>query len=415
MLNVRRIFAFLGKVLLAAAVLLGPLFVLAALPELLKEQISLRNILRNMLPGILAEFVAFFLASRFITSLYELRSWREGAGHIVRCALGRPSFPPFVIASGGRITASNDHILMRIGGPGGILTHADNAVVLEQGGRLTRVIGPGNFAQLGPFEKVHDVVDVRPMRWEYKVAALSKEGIPVTVYADVTFQIDTGKNTPTEAKPYPASDDAVFTASTCRWMRAPGGSEDDQYFDWARRVVIGNTEGDLRSIIARYPLDALVGLEEIPNAARQALPEGEKLESARQAIQKELEQMLQGASNLGVRINSVRLGAIKVDDRVVEQWFEAWRKKGQYGALVQERTGEVAREQLHKAARAQAQVDMITAMARAFQQSSSKDARIPSQLLVMRLIEVFDHLRVGPFTYLPVQAIETLERLWDLV
>jgi hypothetical protein len=397
MLNIRRIFAFLGKVLLAAAVLLVPLFVLAALPELLKEQISLRNILRNMLPGILAEFLAFFLASRFIASLYELRSWREGAGHIVRCVLDRPSFPPFVVASGGKITASNDHVLMRIGGPGGILTYADSAVVLEQGGRLTRVIGPGNFAQLGPFEKVHDVVDVRPMRWEYQVAALSKEGIPVTVYADVTFQIDTGNNTPTDEKPYPALDHAVFTASTCRWMRARGGSEDDQYFDWARRVVIGNTEGDLRSIIARYPLDALVGLAEIPNAARQALPK--KPESARQAIQRELEQMLQVSSSLGVKINSVRLGAIKVDDRVVEQWFEAWRK----------------REQLQKVARAQAQVDMITAVAQAFRQSSSKDARIPSQLLVMRLIEVFDHLRVGPFTYLPVQAIETLERLWKLV
>ena len=85
--------------------------------------------------------------------------------------------------------------------------------------------------------------------------------------------------------------------------------------------------------------------------------------------------------------------------------------------MVQEKTGEAKREQLRESARAQAQVDMITAVARAFQQSISRDARIPSQLLIMRLIEVFDRFALDRNTiiYLPEKTIGTLKRLRELV
>jgi regulator of protease activity HflC (stomatin/prohibitin superfamily) len=245
------------------------------------------------------------------------------------------------------------------------------------------------------------------MRWDYEVSALSKEGIPVTVSVDVTFQIDTGDNVPSDSIPYPALNEAVFKASTCRWMRPPGGSEDDQYFDWARRLIISNTEGDLRGIIARYPLDALVGLENI-SASGQEIP--------RKAIQKELEKKLQkSCSSLGAQINQVWLGTIKVHDEVAEQWLEVWRNEWRYWSLVQKKTGEAKRQQLREVAKAQAQVDLIVGVARAFQQSASRDTRTPSRLLAMRLLEVFDRSAVGPYTYLPGQALETLESLRKMV
>ena len=241
-----KLLKYLRGLFLAATVFLVPLLILAILPELFKEQVSWINIMRNTLPGLLAAGTAFFLASRFVEALYDLSDWREGAKHIWRGIFGQPSFRPFVMVVEGRIKElGSDSTLVRIGGRGGILTYNDSAAVLEQGGRLTRVIGPGQMDSLELFERVRDVIDLRPMRWEYPVEALSKEGILVTVSVDVTFQVDTGGREPTDKTPYPALNEAIFKASTCRWMRRPGGSDDDQYFDWARRVIDQRDRGGL--------------------------------------------------------------------------------------------------------------------------------------------------------------------------
>jgi regulator of protease activity HflC (stomatin/prohibitin superfamily) len=420
----KKMFVCYGKMLLAAVVFLDLLFILGIPAELYKERISLTDLphlfavpgiylrlARDMLPGIFAASAALFLASNFVASLYKLSNWREGTRHILRCTFGQPSFPPFAVVSGGEVKTSEEHVTMRVGGPGSIVTHLDSAAVLEKGGRLTRVVGPGKIGTglLGPFERIYDAIDVRPMRWEYEVDALSKEGILVTLSADVNLQVDAGAHEPTEEMPYPVLDEAVFRASTHRWIRHPENSEEDQYFDWARRVIIGETEGILRGIIARYPLNELIGLEEVSKPGTG---------SPRKVIQKELEEALESrAADLGVRINSVRLGAVKMGDEVAEQWLDAWRNQWRDWAMVEEKAGEATREKLREAAKALAQVDMITAMTRSFQHSISKDDSIPRQLLIMRLIEVFDRFALEPYTrvYLPAQAIETLDRLRKLV
>ena len=424
MFDPKRSLLYFGRILLATVAFLGLLLGLAIPAELYKERIPLADLtqpfaapgvywglLRDMLPGIVAAGAAFFLASNFIVALYRLRNWREGAEHIWRCIFGQPSFAPFVVVSGGNVKATDDHMLMRVGGPGSIVTHSDSAAVLQQGGRLTRVMGPGKIGSgsLTRFEKVRDAVDVRPMRWEYQVRALSKEGIPVTLSVDVVFQVNTDGREATENTPYPVSDIAVFKASVCRAVRHPEADEEDQYFDWARRVIIGETEGTLRNILARYQLNQLVGLEGTSRPGA---------DHPRRVIQEELETALKkSAAELGAQINKVWLGTIRVGDKVTEQWIEAWQNRWRDWALVEETAGEAARETLREAAKAQAQVDMITAMTQAFQYSVSRDDSIPQQLLIMRLIEVFDHFALDPHTriYLPAEAIETLDRLRGLI
>jgi hypothetical protein len=398
---------YFGRILLAMAVVFVPLLILAVVAELYKQRTSPSDLwvglrlIRDMMPALLAVGVALLLTAKFVEVLYALDGWQDGLGHVWRGIFGRRSFGPLVLVSGGKVNErGGDSVLTRVGGRGGILVYNDSAAVLEQGGRLTRVVRPGKLDSLELFEKVRDVIDLRPMRWEYKVSALTREGIPVTMSADVTFQIDTGGREPKDKSPYPALDEAIFKASTCRWMRAPESDEDDQYFDWARRVIISDTEGSLRGIIARYSLDALVGLEDDAS-------------SPREAIQGELTQALQkSCASLGAQINEVRLGAIEVDDKVAGQWVEAWGNEWRYRTLVQEKAVEAIRKQRREAARAQAQIDIITAVAMAFQRFASGDDRIPAQLLIMRLIEVFDR---SPHTYLPKQALETLEYLRGMI
>jgi hypothetical protein len=94
-----RMLEYYAKILLATTLLLGLLFVLAILAESGKERISPINIVRDMLPGILATGMAILLASNFVATLYELDDWRDGARHILRGMLGQPTMRPIIIVS----------------------------------------------------------------------------------------------------------------------------------------------------------------------------------------------------------------------------------------------------------------------------------------------------------------------------
>ena len=418
MIDTERLLEYNRRVFRASVVVLGPLAVLGFMTEWYRTQTSLPeailqlgfyvNLVINMLPGLLAVGAVYFIASHFVAAMYGLKDWSEGADHLKRCVFGQPTKKPTLVVTEAKIKQDEEDVLVRIGGPARILVHHDSAVVLERGGRLTRVLGPGVTDYLGPFEKVWDVIDVRPMRWgEYRVEAQSREGIPVELTIDVSFQISTGGRSPKAEKPYPALPEAVFKASTSTWVRDPDGSEDDLYLDWARRVVISEATGTLRDILARFPLDSLVGLESslVPGAPH-----------PRQAIRDELEERLgKVAANLGAQINEVRIGNISVADEVTQQWIEAWEEEWRNRAKLEKEVGKAHRDRQREAAKTQAQVEMIKELAGALERSFDQDERIPSRLLIMQLIEVFDRLSISPYTYLPGQAIDTLENLRQLV
>jgi regulator of protease activity HflC (stomatin/prohibitin superfamily) len=236
-------------------------------------------VLIGMLPGFIALVIALALAADFVRGMYELRDWRTGLGYMIRVLLGQWGFPPYLVIKEGKITGPPGHALRRVGGPGNLIIYSDTAIVTEQSGRLKRVLGPG-FPRLERFEKIWEVIDLRPKRWVYDVSAMTKEGIPVTVPADVRFKIEDGGQEPTDKKPYPMLEEAVFAAATSKWMREPDKSEPDRALDWAGRAIIGDTEGTLRTIISGYYLDQLI------------MPVRCYIGYLRQAIWKELEEKL---------------------------------------------------------------------------------------------------------------------------
>jgi regulator of protease activity HflC (stomatin/prohibitin superfamily) len=215
-------------------------------------------VLIGALPGVIAVFVALALAADFVRGVYELKNWEEGREYLIRTLFGQPGFSPFLLVKEGGIVNPPEHVLRRVGGPGHMIIYNDSAVVTEQDGKLKRVlVGPG-FPKLERFEKIWEVIDLRPRRWVLDVNAMTKEGILVTVPADVRFKIEDGGQEPTEKKPYPVQEEAVFAAATSKWVREPERSEPERVLDWAGRVIISDTEGTLRTIISHYYLDELI-------------------------------------------------------------------------------------------------------------------------------------------------------------
>jgi regulator of protease activity HflC (stomatin/prohibitin superfamily) len=413
-----RILRFLLRLLITVIGLAALLAVLTLLGELYQARLNWARfgqlvhrpglwgqLCLGLLLGLLAGMVALFLTAGFVRNLYHLNTFWQALGHLVRCVFGQPRLAPLLRVLDGRIVPDDaQHVLVRLGGPGTLIVSHDSGVVLARGGRLTRVLEPGTLAALEPFERIYDVVDVRPMRREWRVRALSREGIPVVLPVVVDFQVDTADQWPTRERPYPATPEAILRVATQRLVCADDGSTHEQSLDWAQRLILNDVEQTVRNVVARYPLNVLIA------------PPQEETVRLRQELERELLDTLRGlATPLGVRVNRLRLGAICAAESVQAHWVEAWLNRRAYQVNREHWLGAIQRETWPEVARATAEMEVIYRVADAFKDLSALGKDVPARTVLMRLLEVFDRAPLGEMMYVPDHALNTLERLRKLL
>jgi hypothetical protein len=412
MFNLPRLLRFLGRVLLFLVPFLLVTVVLAFLTEYLTiEGTPTARLLDgafwlgvglNTLPAWAVMLVTLWLAGRFVMAVYGLDGWRQGIGFILRSRFGLPAFGPWTRIRKGQIDQERANpILEKIGGPGHLVVYNDSAALLEQAGQLTQVEGAG-FPALGRFEKVYDVVDLRPRRWVHTVEAMTKEGIPVHWQAEVHYQVGDGGKEPSSYMPFPLCKEEVFRASMSKWVLSQDGR---QTIDWEARIVLVETERCLRSILARWRLDQLVGITE------------EAEQTSRESIQAELEAALRKVvPPLGSRLLKVKLDNLQVADDVTQQWISAWKARWERwsaGLLAQ---GEASHVYLYETVKAEAQMQLLAKIVQAFQRQTVRQASTP-QLILMRLFSVLDRAAFPASSriFFPSQALGALEQIRSLV
>ena len=101
-----------------------------------------------------------WLASRFIHALYGTKDLREAHSFLHRNVFGMAARNPSLVVKEGRIADGRGSLCDRVGGRGALIVRNDSAVVLERGGRLTRVVG-SSLSYLDRFERVTDFNDFR--------------------------------------------------------------------------------------------------------------------------------------------------------------------------------------------------------------------------------------------------------------
>jgi hypothetical protein len=412
--NPKKIAQFLARLLAVVLPILGAALILSLVAEVyfrkimaVEQIISWRfwlGIALAVAPSLAALWAVYLLAVRFVQRLYGITA-SEAQGFVHHRLFGLPSFGPWLRVTGGILEADQEHVLMRVGGPGHLVVYNDSAVLLEKGGRFSRVEEKG-FIPLKPFEKAYRAIDLRPQRWVYAVNAMSKEGIPITCEAEVDYQIDNEGLVPTDEVPFPIIKDKIFQAATCTWIREANRPEKERTMDWGGRAIIGETEGNLRTILARYPLDRLIGLMS---------PEDE---DPREEIRQELEQQLKAAApKLGARILGVALGDIKVQDEVTQQWIDVWKVEWERWSIERRGLGKAERAAHLEDAKTRAQVMLLASITEAFQPLVDQQQAVTSKLVLARLFMVLSRAPSDPLTRvnMPKEAIGTLQLLKDLI
>ena len=369
------------------------------------------SVLLAELPYILAMMIALLVIGWFIQSLYGLQNPLEGAQFALRLVFGIPTFKPYLRYSKGgsevmETGVENEDevgILRQVGGPGNLLLYADTAVVTERKGRLARVIRGPAIEMLRNFEKVYAVIDLQSQQWQHAVSAMSKEGIPITCKTDIGFQID-DRNGPVE------QEEAIFKAATSTWVREKERVEDKM--NWAGRVIISNTEGTLRTLLAQTPLDQLVPSRIIPPDKTVRIVDPAKI---RHEIQEKLRAALEASAPvLGVKITSVFLGHIEVDEDIAQQWADIWKTGWRKWATETIGTAKANRVQILEEARADIWLELLEQAAEAIARSSKAGYPISNEIIALHFLEALAQMQDPSEnfmkTYLVPNSWETLER-----
>jgi regulator of protease activity HflC (stomatin/prohibitin superfamily) len=191
-------------------------------------------------------------------------------------------------------------------------------------------------------------------------------------------------------------------------VRIQQPDHEEQLRRWTGRVIIGEVEGSLRNILARYRLDWLMR----PYPADGSHP--------RERIRKELEHKLQTSlpvdNQLGAQILEVELGQIRVQDTVARQWVDAWQAGWQRRAVETRAEGEAELISI-EAARFQAQAEMVITLAEAIRPLVTSKDELNSYQLAMRFVETLRWMSNNPWTrsFWPPEATRSLRELEDMI
>ncbi len=397
----------------------------------------LPDALFNASPVLIAWFGIPWLASRFIHTLYDTKNVEEARDFLDRNMLGMKDLNTIIIVMEGHIAVGAGSLYDQVGGRGLLIVYNDSAAVIERGNQLVHIAGP-SVSFLSPFERVWETVDLRPQNWQLTVDAMTKEGISITCQADVTFKIDdrfvdeegnvqTVPLIEMEAlpitdeaiagrlegegitEPFPYTEKAVFNAVTSTWVRIRQPDHPEQLRRWKGRLMTGEVERILRSILARYRLDWLL---QPPDPGRE-----HPREEIRGLLERELRSLLPVGNRIGARIISVDLGQIDIkDEKVSTQWLEAWQAgwKQVTAASQEEQDAELARLQ---AAQARAEANIVLTFTEAIRPLVTAGEEHSPDALGARFVETLWWTSYAPWmrASLPPKAMQTLKELESLL
>ncbi len=389
------------------------------------------------LPGLLGLIALLGTSAAFVRDVYDVQGWRPALGYVWLLLFGRaplslvdllqwilqrlfsafglpppPAIPiatcPSLVVREGRIGEEyEDTPQARFGGPANLVVFNDSAVFLERFGRFIRVAGPGAVF-LRRFERIREALDLRPQERSEKVEAMTRDGIPVKTEVQVRFQLVRPPNRrqfpPPPGTLHPVYKWAWNQASKChsRLVIPEFGMERENH--WPERVM-GNVGSTMRAMIANYRLDEL-------------LEPYEPGKNPRRKIAKEFKDALDASSrNFGAQVLEVRMGAWAptlegVEKERVASWQADWKSR----VRIERATGEAEAIRQQGLARAYAQMEIILALSREFQEMVERDVTLSAEFIALRFIEALRQAWTRPGgTLISFEALRTLDYLQHMV
>lgn len=350
----------------------------AELPPLLLFMLEMFHwrVLRHFIPLIIGWWLAYEAAATLVMVLYDLPD-RSGAkrflGQLIRA--GSSGVRPLPLDAASLERDRNEHVLLRIGGPGTVKVKHSDVAVTEINGRFYRILSSGSHT-LHRFEYVHAVLDLRPQeRSADEIEVVTRDGIPLTAALRISYRVATGDTPPTREEPFPYDEGAVQTAAYAETVQADG-----DVATW-EALPLGKARGILTAIIANYRLDEILA------------PTSSSVEPMR-VIGNELTRRVRDALlAVGVALIHVQLSRLELPQEVIEQYIKHWQSHSEARIRMSLADGEATALEEMEIARAEAEVTMIKAILEGVQRArSGRSGNGMREVVALRLVEALEKM-----------------------
>ncbi|MBV6396349.1 MAG: hypothetical protein HFACDABA_01947 [Anaerolineales bacterium] len=288
-----------------------------------------------------------------------------------------------------------------LGGPLLLIIYDGYALYLERGNRFSRVVGPGErIPFLEWYETIRYVVDLRPKVREDHVRAWTKDGIRI----DLTIRLECRIGDPQKKDPegkliFPFDPLAVKKAVerfAVRWPTCP--EEEPEEFTWTD-AAWGQVTSVVPDYIGSRKFDELFAADNQPGPIQS----------------KEFDAEIKFALNeltraFGVYIIDFQVTKVEIPPEVEHYQKEYWKAEKQgHMTRIDGTTKAYSIEQIEKT-RANAQRDIIVAIAKGLQQNNTGQFTEP---VLLSLSRVLDRSLRDPLTraYLAQESLGALEQL----
>jgi hypothetical protein len=216
------------------------------------------GVFRRILVMSLGVWLAYKFAARYMEEIYELPDFNCGEHFLLQTALINPH-NVLHIADGFVGLSERDLPIYRIGGPGKVSVHLENAALFEKIDGTPHVIGPtaggrGQKTRIDGFERLRSIIDLRDQREKFNVSGRSQDGIRVTAEdVQVVYSVFRSYHEPSYSQPYPFQDpqaieNLVYMQSGDTWNLA----------------VAVQIRGELYDFYARHKLNEFLTMVEEP-------------------------------------------------------------------------------------------------------------------------------------------------------
>ncbi len=238
---------------------------------------------------------------------------------------------PYYLVENGKITQTKPKgLLPKIGGPGLVIIKPYNAVVFEQGGKVTRIEGPGRvLTRFMEFPK--EVLDLRK-QWISWTAenVLTKDHVPLRFYCGVGFRIEAARDTAKRLSG-PLSEEEggqflgiisgdykVYQHTLYRATYGPTAA------GW-KLTSQAATESQLLNVVRQYALEDFYQLEEGKLVANESILDTIIKETFRRASSI--------SSSWGVTISGFKISHFEAPAEMKEELLKMWATR--YGLILE--------------------------------------------------------------------------------
>jgi len=389
----------------------------------------LRMLMIFLTPTIMA-LAGFWLlldyASKLIHEIYKPKTDDDIVKLIKRRLLGVMPLPPPINSFVGypsiminKPELEESHSVRWFGGPGKLIIFDGFAAYLERGNKFSRVVGPSSPPPfLERFERIKEIVDLRPQTKSGYVEPWTKDGIHIKLKLDIEVQIDASAEASEKFTNlrYPFDPLAVKAAVEYTSVRLIGDKLEEQtWLDGAW----GSITGAINAFVAGHALDELFVAPQSENHTNANHSNHETLENieqifSRRISDKVINDVRDRLHNNGIQVLNVQLTELEVPKEVLELRTKYWEIARDKVSAQRSSRAEAERIRARELAHAEAQRTMLTTI---MTKLENVDANDLTEALILSLSGILDQNLEDPIIrpLIAKESFAVLDRVKKLI